>query len=228
MKKLAISLLVLLTVIAVSGCGGGGGSKSPVAETCTLKVEGFMDIDQNPLEGVTVKVIGESKTYEGKSDASGKVTISSIPVGTYMVRYSLDGKVTLYDRLTLKAGSNTVKTKYLVTWADYKSGYMASFVDETKFNIKGTVYDVDGKTPLAGATVSVSPDPDQLGYLDGSTNPLTISYTATKTDESGTFFVRLSTGKYTFTVSDGTHTFDPVEINVTEPGMMLGLSINAK
>lgn len=225
MKKLAISLLVLLTVIAVSGCGGGGGSKSPAAETCTLQVDEIVDVSGTALEGVSVKVLGD-KTYEGKSDASGKVTISSIPVGTYMVSYSLDGKATLYDRLTLKAGSNTVNIKRLMTWAESKAGYIASFIDETKFNIKGAVYAADGKTPLAGATVSVSPAADELKYLDGST--VTISDTATKTDESGTFFVKLSTGKYTFTVSDGSSTFDPVEITVTEPGLMMGFSINAK
>jgi hypothetical protein len=178
------------------------------------------------LKDVTVKVIGSS-TYEGKSDDSGDVTINSIPLGTYLVSYSLSGKAPIYTRLTLKA-TTKVENMILMTWAECKSGYLATFIDETKCNLMGKVVAADGATLLADATVSVSPAPDKLSYLDTSTAPLSISDTATKTDDSGTFFAKMLPGKYTFTVSHAGHTFDAIEVTINEPCFFKNFTVTAK
>jgi hypothetical protein len=225
MKKLWVSLLVLVTIIAISGCGGGGGKKDPAVETGTLEVKGLTDGSSTPLSGVSVKVIGGSKTYEGTTDDSGNVTINSIPVGAYLVSYTYKDYAVSYTLTTFTTSTVTQVTKMKVRpWADVKA---YPIFDDKKINIWGQVAAADGATFVENVTVSVDPAPIELKYLYSPGGALDLSGKAT--DGSGIFFAVLTTGqKYTLKFSDGSHSFDPVEINVSEPGVFWPLTIKAK
>jgi hypothetical protein len=225
MKKLWVSLLVLVTIIAISGCGGGGGKKDPAVETGTLEVKGITNISATPLSGVSVKVIGGSKTYEGTTDDSGNVTINSIPVGTYLVSYTFEDYAVSYTLTTFTTSTVTQVSEMKVrTWNEVKA---YAICDQTKINIWGKVTAADGKTGIENATVSVDPAPIQLKYVNTGVGPTDL--TGSATDLSGIFIAVLTTGqKYTLNFSDGSHTFDPVEINVSEPGVFWPLTIKAK
>lgn len=223
MKKLLIVPLILIACIVVAGCGGG--SKSPAGpETCTLNVTGLRD-GSALLKDVSVKVVGGTQTYEGTTDASGNVTISSIPVGKYFIRFAKNGLATTYVQKTLISGTNTDKDRVITPWSALDGAFLAGKYDSSIGNVLGGVYDSDGKTRLSGVSVSVSPAPKKMYYMiDGGS----LDDSATATNDSGMFLLVLNNGTYTLTASGASKNFDPVQLTVTEPSLFMGFQLNAK
>ncbi len=69
MRNVVSSVVVLIVVCALSGCGGGGGAD---AGPKTAPISGTVTLQGKPLEGATVYFQSDKFTGFGKTNAEGK------------------------------------------------------------------------------------------------------------------------------------------------------------
>ncbi len=191
------------------------------AQASSLEID-YLNDGTTPISGASVKVIGATTTYEGTTDASGDVTINSIPAGKYVVRFAKDGFAPIYAQMTLNAGVN-MASRTLSTWADWNSDVLDGILNSSRGNFMSGVFD-KANNRLAGVTVKVAPAAGKIYYMSGGVFKDTVS----ATDDTGAFFAVLPNGKYTLTASGGGHSFDPIELTVSESCVFTGFRFEAK
>ncbi len=104
-SKIALLVATACVIMAVVGCGGGGGASSGTSLTGSLSgnvfVPGtrsaqgaaFVTMDRSgapdgysPMVGATVTVVAGGRTYSTTTDANGHFLLSGLPTGTASVR----------------------------------------------------------------------------------------------------------------------------------------------
>ena len=116
--------------------------------TVNITLHGFgnltvklLDGNNNAFSGATITVSDNGSTFRGASDSTGSATFTQIPAGyaTVMARDPATG-LSASNGVTVAANSTTSLTLTL----------------QTVGTVQGTIYDVDGTTPVVGATVQLN------------------------------------------------------------------------
>lgn len=174
---------------AVLVLGGGALTAAADAEATTATITGSITREAGgaPVEGVGVFISPTAGgfSFNGSSDATGGYTVTDLPAGEYIVRFAPDGAAP--DLLTEYwdgASDREAAQRLTVVAGETLTGIDASL--QVAGSITGTVTRDGDETPVAGATVAVSP-------VDGSWVP-----ELAWTQEDGSFLVGgLPSGQYT-------------------------------
>lgn len=174
---------------AVLVLGGGALTAAADAEATTATITGTVTREAGgaPVEGVGVFISPTAGgfSFNGSSDATGGYTVTDLPAGEYIVRFTPDGAAP--DLLTEYwdgASDREAAQRLTVDTGETLTGIDASL--QVAGSITGSVTRDGEGTPVAGATVAVS-------AVDGS-------WTAELawTQEDGSFLVGgLPSGQYT-------------------------------
>jgi hypothetical protein len=142
----------------------------------------------NPIAGAVVTLRqGATELAARTTNAAGTFGFQELPEGTYTLSATAAGYQTATQNVTVTEGQTASVTLNLT----------ATVVEPTTGDIAGTVVDADGGAPIAGATVTTSPD---VG--------------TDTTDAAGAFgFDDVAAGSYTLTVN--AEDYEQAQANVT-------------
>lgn len=98
--------LVLLSVILLAGCGGGGRGGSDVAGTVTFT-------GGDPLPRGVVTISGEGGTFRAAINSDGTYMLADVPGGTYKVTLTgvFDGVPIQGDQMEYDADGNYIEAE---------------------------------------------------------------------------------------------------------------------
>jgi len=148
MRRTIVSVVIVLGLLALSGCGGGA-----------TKVEGVVTLDDKPVEGANVSFHpegGKGTPASSMTDSSGRFTVSgpgkaAFTPGTYKVTVTkTDVEIAAKD---LKPGTPEY-VKYMEKKAKQKEkGGPKSLIPEKYGELKKTPFEV--KIPTDGKAVEL-------------------------------------------------------------------------
>lgn len=188
-------VLTGMVLLAVCGCGSGGGSSNSVfiAKATSFTVSGTVTSNNTALAGVKVVLSGGGRTYTGATNSSGKYTIT-VANGSYTVTPSCNGYAFTPQTLTVNGQNVTVS------------------------EITGTVvptYTVSGAVTVGGAG---------LNGVNVTISDSTRTYTGT-TDSSGHYAVSgVQGGSYTANLSLVGYAISPQNQSVVVNGANVTLT----
>jgi hypothetical protein len=193
--------LTLLGLVALVGCGGGGGHSNPIVNPTTVEINGTVtDANSAPIVGATVHF--GSQTVNSTQNGAYIIPNVTIPAG----QTSLVGNVVATATVKGIAYSGQNQVEALATDAITRNAQVVLSPTATQGSIIGVVQDSTGK-PLAGARVfaNVGPfsqptTPTQQFFINlGSFN------TTTRSDGSFTLPALPPDNQYTVTASLATY-----------------------
>ncbi|HBF39545.1 MAG TPA: hypothetical protein DDW50_19775 [Firmicutes bacterium] len=182
-------------------------------------------LNNTSVSGATADAVGTGfmGKYTVTSATDGSVSFSSLPAGSYFVKVSLPGSVTVYKYITVVANStlsnfsDTDGKAFLQTWSNWNTMLSTTF-DSSKSMIMGSVFDAGGNNKLGGATVSLSPSSGRAYYLVANEATGTMSLVTTSTDpDLGAYLVAgVSNNTYSFSAKCNGYNFGSIKFTIGE------------
>lgn len=133
----AAALVVALTSLTLSGCGGGGGATGPASATGIIVADGTF----TPIAGATVKIDGQT----GTTDESGAFNIANLPSGEQSITVTVSGG-------EFQTYSSTVAL--LPTANDLGTIYVSPVTQASNGAVRGRVLDQNAQA-VSGATIQL-------------------------------------------------------------------------
>lgn len=159
-------------VIAVVGCGGGGGAPdatvgdSAPLEPPEVEMRGLIQnlISRDAIEGVTVEILDHPELGTATTGANGRWSIENVPANqTYVVHFEIEGYMPAVSRYVAVAEADfaVASDTALFMVSDGVVTTLANFVGVTIDPEKGiialNVYGGPTAGQLPGATAAISP-----------------------------------------------------------------------
>lgn len=189
--KIALLIMAGCMIIAVVGCGGGGGTSSGVSLTGSLSgsvfvpssrsgdCAAFVTLDKSgapsgysPMVGATVTVVAGGRTYTTTTDANGHFLLSGLPTGTASVR------------ITPQAGSG---------YSEFTTSALITAGSSATIGQDGSVSLITGSATSLGITVN---------SVDTSDWPIVRTYVSVLDPKANAAIIGLASGDFSLQLND--------------------------
>lgn len=207
--KLFIS--VILFIVSISNYAFGS-TNSPALKPFFINT---VTMGNKALDGVEVKIIGSTGTYQGVTAISGSDATVKLQVveGKYIVRLSKIGYPVTY--FELEVSQNTAGHTYLLPSWEQITDVFGISADQSKAMILGKITDQSGK-PIGKATVSISPESGAKYIVNDNLKP----DSGFVTRDNGEFIItNIENNTYSLNVTHKKMSFAPYQINITQPAV---------
>lgn len=188
----------------------------PAATTGSVMGTVVDETSNAPLAGVAIVLTGSS-TFSATSDASGKFSLSGIPVGSQQITFTAAGYAPLTITATVSAGTIS------------NLGNIGLSANPTSGIVQGVVWDVELNAPYPGATVQAQSGGNTYQSVSGADGSYRISNVPAGTITGTTSGLKPGYLNVTFTgelAAGGILIYNPRLAKVPAPSAALYLKTN--